>query len=155
MISENVDLRPMSESDLEACQRLESQVSPNPWPLSTFRRGIQKNHWSRVAKDKDREIVGFCICQLVADELSVLNIAVSADLQRQGLGRRLMTEALQGGVELGATVAFLEVRQSNLGAQALYERLGFHVAGIRENYYPGRTGSREHALIMARALLDD
>lgn len=155
MTPDTVQLRPMNESDLEACQHLESQVSPNPWPQSTFRRGIQKNHWSRVAEDQGGEIVGFCICQLVADELSVLNIAVSADLQRQGLGRRLLTEAMEAGVEQGATVAFLEVRQSNLGAQALYESMGFHVAGIRENYYPSRAGSGEHALIMARALLDD
>lgn len=154
MTQETVQLRPMVEADLLACQQLESQVSPHPWPESTFRRGIQKNHWARVAENQSGEVVGFCICQLVADELSVLNIAIKATQQRRGLGRRLLSEALDAGVAQGAAVAFLEVRQSNLNAQALYERMNFHVAGIREDYYPSRSGGREHALIMARALLD-
>jgi ribosomal-protein-alanine N-acetyltransferase len=48
---------------------------------------------------------------------------------------------------LGARRATLEVRASNDDARRLYERLGFHVAGRRRNYY---TNPIEDALILWR-----
>ncbi|TGG92708.1 ribosomal-protein-alanine N-acetyltransferase [Natronospirillum operosum] len=157
-------LNPLTEADISACCALDTRVSDYPWAESTFRRGLQSNHWARVALS-DEQLVGFCICLLVADELSILNIAVDQAWQRQGVGQTLLSAALEAGRTHGATEAFLEVRQSNAGAQALYASNGFHIAGIREDYYPARKPmpaapdsarprpGREHALIMARTLL--
>lgn len=152
-------LRPLHEGDLEACRVIDCQVSDHPWSLSIFQRGLQNSHWARVGVDDTDGLVAFCICLLVADELSVLNIAVRPDWQRRGVARRLLSEALTAGRAGGAEQAFLEVRQSNVAAQALYGEMEFHVVGVRENYYPARNTSRsaapgrEHALIMARTLL--
>lgn len=118
-------------------------------------RALQKNHVSHVWVNDDDQVKGFCISLLVIDELSILNIAVSADYQRQGIGRQLMLNALTVGQRMGALEAFLEVRQSNSGAQSLYTDLEFHVVGVRENYYPVPGGQHEHALMMARTLLVD
>lgn len=162
-----IHLRPLCEDDLIRCHEIDRRVSNHPWPLEIFGRGLQKNHWARVAVDADDRPYAFCICLLVADELSVLNIAVDQSWQRQGVARYLLTAALEAGREHGADQAFLEVRQSNRAAQALYASMDFNVAGVRENYYPARAASgvdkitegsppmrgREHALIMARTLL--
>ncbi len=150
-----------------ACRAIDCQVSVHPWSLNVFQRGLQDSHWARVGVDESAGLVAFCICLLVADELSVLNIAVHPDWQRRGIARRLLGEALAAGRAAGAEQAFLEVRQSNAEAQALYVEQEFHVIGVRENYYPAGSASRagvvrdypaaapgrEHALIMARTLL--
>ena len=46
---------------------------------------------------------------------------------------------------------WLEVRQSNLRAQALYRRRGYREAGRRRRYYPA-PGGREDAILMTLAL---
>jgi ribosomal-protein-alanine N-acetyltransferase len=87
----------------------------------------------------------------VADECSVLNLAVDPVWQRQGIARQLLSQGLVAAQVQGAQHAFLEVRQSNKAAQALYTVFGFDLVGLRENYYPvaSKSSSRhEHALVM-------
>jgi ribosomal-protein-alanine N-acetyltransferase len=103
-----------------------------------------------VVKD-DTELMAYCICQCVADECSVLNLAVDPEWQRQGLARHLLNLGLTAAQAQGAQHAFLEVRQSNRAAQALYAHFGFALVGLRENYYPVQGNHRqsyEHALLM-------
>jgi ribosomal-protein-alanine N-acetyltransferase len=52
---------------------------------------------------------------------------------------------LEAGVARGASVALLEVRESNAAARTLYARWGFTVAGRRKRYYSHPT---EDALLM-------
>ena len=63
------------------------------------------------------------------------------------MGSALMEHVLREARRLGAARATLEVRASNTGAGRLYERLGFHVAGVRPNYYSSPV---EDALILWR-----
>ena len=50
---------------------------------------------------------------------------------------------------------FLEVRESNTAAIALYEKSDFHQIDLRKNYYPNKNGTREHAIIMVKTCSDD
>ena len=59
------------------------------------------------------------------DWLGLHDIWVSPEARRQGLAQRVMAELVDWGASLGATTAYLQVRGDNLGALALYERLGF------------------------------
>lgn len=54
--------------------------------------------------------------------------------------------------ERNADTMFLEVRESNSVARALYERQGFTEIGQRRGYYPAQAG-REDAIIYAKTLL--
>jgi ribosomal-protein-alanine N-acetyltransferase len=80
----------------------------------------------------DRRVAGFVVARRTAPgETEILNLAVAPEARRSGVATALMHEALAhhpGEV-------FLEVRQSNEGARALYRRLGFQEAGIRQRYY--------------------
>ena len=44
---------------------------------------------------------------------------------------------------------WLEVRQSNAAARAIYLRLGFVQVGVRKGYYPAALGRREDAVVMS------
>lgn len=146
-----LQFRPMTLADVPACLQLESAVTSHPWTTESLQRAFKPYHWSCLAEREGR-IVGFCVSLLVADEMSILNVAVAADQQRQGVASQMLERAFRACEEAGALEVFLEVRQSNEAAQALYHKLDFHVVGIRENYYPTKPDGREHALIMARTI---
>ena len=72
-------------------------------------------------------------------------MAVDKQYRRKNVAEQLVDNIIKKGKELGITDITLEVRESNVGAIALYEKLGFEEAGIRKNFYQRPT---ENALIM-------
>lgn len=69
-----------------------------------------------------------------------------------GLGRQLLNELITQLRQKGILTLWLEVRESNKKAQALYDSLGFNQVDIRKNYYPTLDGKRENAVVMAAYL---
>jgi ribosomal-protein-alanine N-acetyltransferase len=82
------------------------------------------------------------------DEMHLLNVTVSPDHQRQGFGRWLMQVLMARAVAAGSQSVWLEVRQSNRAAIALYNALGFVTLRQRKDYYPAANGQRENAWVM-------
>ena len=76
---------------------------------------------------------------------SILNLAVHPEHRRRGLARRLLAEGLAQARTSGAELAWLEVRTSNLAAQALYASFGFKEVGRRPRYYDD---TQEDALLL-------
>ena len=92
---------------------------------------------------------GFVGLWYMASEMHVINLAVHPDHRHKGIGELLLIHAINLSVELKAVLITLEVRASNLMAQALYSKYGFSERGIRHAYY---LDNREDAVIMT---LDD
>jgi ribosomal protein S18 acetylase RimI-like enzyme len=86
--------------------------------------------------------VGFALARGAAQELEVLLVVVAPHARRRGIGRALVAALLAAA---GAQRAHLEVRASNRGAIALYERAGFVASGLRKRYY----ADAEDALTMS------
>jgi len=105
-----------------------------------------------VARSSEDELWGYLCGSVVVGEFHIDNIAVEPRVRRQGVGKTLLLAALREAARVGAKVVFLEVRASNLTAQALYRRFGFTVVGRRRRYY---TGPAEDALIMCLDHLDE
>ena len=95
------------------------------------------------------EVVGMIVVRTIAAESEVLNMAVSPPWRRRGVGRSLLEAALLGAQSAGARRAFLEVRESNLGARAFYSGVGFTQIGRRRAYY---STPLEDALILSRSI---
>ena len=87
-----------------------------------------------VAVDGDR-VAGYVGSQTVCDETDMMNVAVTADYRRQGLGEKLVLALEEELKAIGSQCLTLEVRDSNAPARALYEKLGFQQIGLRKNYY--------------------
>ena len=77
----------------------------------------------------------------------MMNIAVSPDYRRQGIGQALVERLVTELSAVGVRCLALEVRLSNEPAKALYEKLGFALAGRRPNYY---RNPKEDALILRK-----
>ena len=75
---------------------------------------------------------------------AILKIGTDPACRRRGIARQLISRVASDARDLGATTCSLEVRASNVGAQAFYESLGMHSIGKRPHYY----SDREDAVIM-------
>ncbi|MBS0892842.1 ribosomal protein S18-alanine N-acetyltransferase [Tatumella sp. JGM130] len=129
---------------------IEQRCHAFPWSAATF-AGNQGERYLNYRIDADGKMAGFAITQIVLDEASLFNIAVDPDFQRRGYARQLLEHLINELAARGVLTLWLEVRESNLPAIALYEQLGFNQVSRRPRYYPTATG-REDALLMALVL---
>lgn len=134
-------LRPMLEEDLHAVWEIDAGSFVRPWTRAIWREELRSPFGSYLVAESGGEVAGYVGLKHTADELHVMNIAVRPDNRRRGLARRLLLTALSGHPD--ARAVYLEVRPSNAPARALYESLGFSLAGRRPRYY-----GDEDALIM-------
>jgi ribosomal-protein-alanine N-acetyltransferase len=92
-----------------------------------------------------RSIVGYAGIWVMTDEAHVTTIASHPEARGRGVGELLLVALIHRSLEIGARWMTLEVRASNLAAQALYGAFGFEAAGRRPRYY---TDDGEDALVM-------
>jgi ribosomal-protein-alanine N-acetyltransferase len=84
---------------------------------------------------KAAEAFAFLVAHRIDAEWELENIVVAASARRRGLGTRLMGEFIaHARAEQGSGI-FLEVRESNQSARALYQKVGFEEMGLRKSYY--------------------
>lgn len=107
----------------------------------------QGKHYLNYKLIVNHYLVGFTITQVIIDEATLFNIVISPEYQRQGYGVLLLQYLIEQLIICSISTCWLEVRQSNLGAIALYKRLNFKVVAIRKNYYFSMKGN-ENAIIM-------
>jgi ribosomal-protein-alanine N-acetyltransferase len=98
-----------------------------------------------ATSDVDR-VVGFVIARCSTGEWEIENIVVAPTHRRRGVGIKIIRELLIQAQYTGATSVLLEVRESNLAARRLYEKLGFSQHGRRYSYYQG---PEEDALLLS------
>ncbi len=112
----------------------------------------QPGSFARQAIDGQSGVAGFTLCRVAGPEVELLLIAVSPGQRGQRVGHRLLETVCIDAYRRGASELFLEVRENNLAARALYRRLGFVDVGRRPDYYAGSAGDRYAAITMRRQL---
>lgn len=155
-IEATVTWRPMREADLPVVAALEQASHAAPWTQGNFRDAFAAGYGTLVG-ELDSNVVAYGVLMLSPGEAQLLNLTVAARARRRGLGRRLLRRLLADAMGVGAGQCFLEVRESNHAAIALYLREGFAPVARRPGYYPAPAGAsrREDALVMRRHLRDD
>jgi len=81
-------------------------------------------------------LAGFVTSFNLPGELEILNLAVKSEFRRQKMASSLLEDLLARfqKTRIGGSV-FLDVRESNRPAIALYSSFGFEKAGVRKDYY--------------------
>ena len=138
-------IRRLTYADLPHVIALERRAFPTPWSLAMFVLELSKASGICLAALRDGELVGHLICSRYDTVWHIMNVAVDPAARRQGVASALLRELVERVGE-GAQLT-LEVRPSNDGAIALYERFGFLSAGRRRRYYQD---NGEDALVMWR-----
>ena len=138
-----IEVRRLTYADLPQVVAIERRSFPTPWSLAMFVLELSKASGICLAAFVDGELAGYLVCSRYDTVWHVMNVAVDPDRRRRGIATALIGALLER-IGLDAQVT-LEVRRSNVGALALYERFGFRSAGVRPRYYAD-TG--EDAVIM-------
>ena len=138
-----IRVRRLVYSDLPAALAIERRTFDTPWSLAMFVLELSKPSGICLAAAGDEGLAGYLVCSRYADVWHLMNVAVRAERRREGIASRLLERLFE---EAGADARYtLEVRTSNSGAIAMYERFGFQPAGHRRRYYHD---NGEDALIM-------
>lgn len=144
----------MTPADIPAVLTIENESHLEPWGKESFLSEMERAHsqlWTARRTRGDDAVLGYICFWIVADELQILNLAVAVRCRRQGIGRRLLHQAMLLGDAAGVRVAVLEVRKSNAAARKLYAGMGFQSVGERPDYYGV---VREPAVLMELNLAD-
>ena len=138
-----VSVRRLTYGDLPGVLSIERRSFPAPWSLAMFVLEVSKPSGVCLAATVGDRIIGYLVCSRYADVFHLMNVAVDPDLRRRGTAILMVERMLE---EAGREQRYtLEVRVSNHGAIAMYERLGFRRAGRRRRYY---SDNGEDAMIM-------
>jgi [ribosomal protein S18]-alanine N-acetyltransferase len=170
----------MTEADISQVADIEAESFPTTWPRTAYRRELN-NRLARylVVVDSEHEpvtqperrrsilralrhsteppptteyIVGYVGVWLMVDEAHIVAIAVREAFRRRGLGELLLVEAIEMALANRQESMSLEVRRSNVGAQALYDKYHFLKVGVRRRYY---SDNGEDAIIMSTPPIQD
>ncbi|MGH9023482.1 MAG: ribosomal protein S18-alanine N-acetyltransferase [Acidimicrobiia bacterium] len=136
----------MRRRHLRTVSRIESKVYSHPWSLAVFLSEIVlRSTRAYYCAFVGRSLVGYVGMFMALSDGHVTTLAVDPEWQRRKIATRLLAAAGREAISRGAKNLTLEVRVSNLSAQALYRQFGFRPVGVRRGYY---AETKEDALVM-------
>jgi ribosomal protein S18 acetylase RimI-like enzyme len=139
LLEANLSFHDSNDSSNDPSNKSRDPASPLFW--STF----------TCLCELDSEIVAVLQWRHLGEEAEILDVAVPARHRRKGYARFLLKKFLDLARERGIHTLFLEVRESNVAALALYREFRFEPTGRRPNYY---RDPAEAALLLRLKLSD-
>ncbi len=149
-------IQPLSNSLADACAELHATAFRYSWGEHEFERLISaSNAFGDAAIDpRRRNLLGFVLSRVAADEAEILTIVVAAAQRKRGIGRQLLTSHVARLRNVRVKTLFLEVGETNTAARKLYGGLGFKEVGRRKNYYRTDNPSEQIAALVLRRDID-
>ena len=157
--SATLTIRRCLATDLERVAAIERASFSDPWSFETFSAALALRHLRFLVAEEiggagDRgggepRLLGYVVAIVMADEGEIADVAVAPAARRRGIARVLLERIAAEATEAGVRALYLEVRESNEAARALYESLGFAQVGRRRGYYQHPS---EDALLLRRNL---
>jgi ribosomal-protein-alanine acetyltransferase len=137
--------------DIEAVYNIEIEESSHPWKKSYFLAEISNDiSYFFICRDLESgDIAGYIVSWIIEDILEIHNLAVKEPFKRRGIATALLNFMVTLARQEKVKEMFLEVRESNQNAVALYKKLGFKLKGRRKDYY---NNPPEDALIYSKIL---
>ena len=128
-------IRLMENGDKDPVLSLEEKLFSDPWGNSSLESFLSSPFAKGYVAEEDGKILAYLLGNLLLGEGEVLRIGTDPVHQKKGVGKKLLKQFCDDLALGDAQSIFLEVRESNVAARALYEKTGFLVMGKRKNYY--------------------
>lgn len=154
--------RPVRSADLGAVVEIERACFADPWSPESFESSMEPQRMRFLVAEEgegsassnshpsgEPRILGYVVALLLFDEAEIANLAVAPWARRRGIGGLLLDRMWEDLVGGGVQSLYLDVRESNAGARALYASRWFEEVGRRRGYYRHPT---EDALLLKRNL---
>ena len=142
-------MRTMTTGDIPEIIEIEQRSFISPWTRGMFVQTLASPVSHSFVMIDGQRITGYIILYQAGLEIHIMNIAVHPDHRRQGIGGAMMAGILESARADSVELCFLEVRETNFPARALYEKLGFKNIGKRKGYY---SETNEDAIVMQLSL---
>ena len=151
-------LRLASAADIDAVLRIERASFADPWSRASFEAALNLERMRFLVADEagggeagesSSRVIGYVIALLLMEEAEIANLAVVPEVRGRGIGGRLLDQVSADAAVVGVQTLYLEVRESNVAARALYESRSFAHVGRRRAYYRHPV---EDALVLRRDL---
>ncbi|MDO4723906.1 MAG: ribosomal protein S18-alanine N-acetyltransferase [Comamonadaceae bacterium] len=143
--------RAMALDDLDAVLPIEHASHSHPWSRGNFADSIATGFYMPCLW-QDQRLLAYLVAMPGVDEAHLLNITVAPACRGLGLGRLLLQALECWALRQRAAQLWLEVRQGNARAQAVYAAAGYQSIAVRKHYYPRHDQQREHAIVMRKTL---
>lgn len=143
----SIEISTINSTDLISILEIEQASQIIPWSMQSLQECYNEQYLN-LKLTLNKEIIGFCISQQILDEATLFNIAIKPNFQGLGYGKHLLDNLIQQLKQKKCKSIWLEVRESNIAAQTLYQKLGFKTVSIRKEYYRTLNNQRENAVIM-------
>ena len=128
-------IRPAALADAPTLVGIERRCFGDPWSEASFREALGSAWTFVLVAEASRGVGGYLVGREAGGTGEVLNLAVAPEFRRRGVGEALLQAGLAAFRRSGVDEVFLEVRESNTSARALYARHGFRPVGQRSAYY--------------------
>ncbi len=145
----NGQILPLLPRHISQIARIEQLCFTDPWSEALLESELEAPLARYFIYEEDGQVLGYIGTRMIFDTCEIANVAVDPAHRRKGIAQTLYRALEEECRQKGILQLDLEVRESNLGAQAFYRVCGFDVAGKRRNYYES---PREDAILMTRLL---
>lgn len=117
----------------------------SPWPVEAYKSELAGSHNKYGIALRKEKKVGFIGYTQLFDEVEITTFGILKSFKNQGIGQSFLSEFIKQLKAEEIKIVFLEVREQNKAAIAVYERVGFETIALRKNYYHDPV---DHALVM-------
>ena len=145
-------VRKMMPADFDAVLEIEQEAFSHPFTREDLLREMNENPFAyQYCAVVDHEVVGMIDFYVTFNSATIARIAVKKSFRRKGIGNLLLGQLLKDCESKAEPVEFLtlEVRASNLPAQAFYKKHKFEKVTVKKGYY----ADGEDAIYMMRSLI--
>lgn len=129
------EIRLAREHELPLLAKLDNGASLTPWSMASYVSSFANPRHKIYVLVVAQQIIGTVIIGVALDEGEILQLWIKKELQQQGYGTVLIQHTIDLCKKSHLVDIFLEVRNDNINAISLYEKLGFVNVGIRKDYY--------------------
>lgn len=133
--SVNIVLRPATGEDINSIAVIEQLAFSDPWSEASFAGLLSGPRVRLTVAEANYAVVGYSVLLLARPDADLANLAVAPAARGYGIGRKLLDGVVATARRSGVEHVYLEVRQSNARAIALYQSVGFRAFGVRKRYY--------------------
>lgn len=128
-------IRKAEEKDIIAMAELQKKCFSIPLSEKDFSEYLDNVDYILIVADDANKAVGHCLACIAGDNTEIISVAVQNESRHNGFGKALINHIINESKKRNKISVLLEVRQSNIVAQALYEKCGFKTIAVRKHFY--------------------
>ncbi len=129
-------ITPLSDEYFARAADIEQRSNPQPWPRHSIVDSCRQ--YKHLGIFDDYILLGYVLYQQAAEQADIIHLVIDKAEQEKGYAGQLIHYLIKQLAEQGVKTLFLEVRENNHRARAVYLEAGFVAVGRRKAYYKGK-----------------